>query len=611
MIGYLKLYEALARGLRPDPNLWVDEWSDRHMIIPKSSGSREYGNYRTDRTPHAREIMRCLSDNHPCRRVIAKVASQMFKTQICINWLGTTIDQSPSNFILSMPTGKLQKRIGLRIDKVIAAVPRLQNKVAKPKSRDATNNQDIKEYVGGSLLIVSSGSSANLAEVPAKYAACDEVDRGSDDHEGSRVKLIEGRQTSFGEDAKSYYYSSPTIDGESEIDELFKNGTQREALAVCIHCKTPQTLVFENLVLDEKHGAMYPCISCGGVHFEHDKKAMFADGLWSDAVQESENESFTASGLFLPYGWKSWDSLMQDYKSAQDLMEKGNDSEMVVFWNTKLARTWKRSIQVISYESLLERAEHYPLRLAPDKVLFVTAFVDTQDNRLAVQVMGWGRNLSAWVLDYVELPGDPANDEVWNMLTEYINAGIKHESGRIMPIIATGIDTGGHRTHAVRHYVRTALIRNPIACFGSTSINATALKKGQAVDVIWKGLAKKKILIQYIIGTIDLKHDVFSKLKNDAEKEPEERAIRFSRELPPEYFAGILSETFDRKTKRFVPKPGVRNEPLDTLIGNYAILHHPSIRAHRYTAKDWDLMAQNNQTITTPGKISLTNWARA
>lgn len=610
MIGYHKLYESLSTGLRPDPNLWVDEWSDKHMIIPKSSGSREYGNYRTDRTPHAREIMRCLSDNHPCRRVIAKVASQMFKTQICVNWLGTTIDQSPSNFILSMPTGKLQKRIGLRIDKVIAAVPKLTSKVAKPKSRDATNNQDIKEYIGGSLLIVSSGSSANLAEVPAKYAACDEVDRGSDDHEGSRVKLVEGRQTSFGEDAKSYYYSSPTIDGESEIDELFKTGTQRESMAVCVHCHAPQTLVFENMLSDEKHGAMYPCISCGGMHFDQDKKKMFQDGLWSDAVQESENETFTASGLFLPYGWKSWDSLMQDHKSAQDLMDKGNDSEMVVFYNTRLARVWKRSIQVISYESLLGRSEHYPLRLAPDKVLFITAFVDTQDNRLAVQVIGWGRNLSAWVLDYVELPGDPANDEVWNMLTEYINAGIRHESGRVMPIIATGIDTGGHRTHAVRHYVRSRVIRSPIACFGSTSINAHALRKGQPVDVIWKGIAKKKILIQYSIGTIDLKHYVFSKLKNDAEKEPDDRQIRFSKELPPEYFAGILSETFDRKTKRFVLKPGVRNEPLDTLIGNYAILHHPSIRAQMYTAKDRDLMAQNNQTITTPDKISLTNWAR-
>lgn len=604
MIGYQGLYEALSRGLSPDPNLWVDEWSDKHMVIPKSSGSREYGNYRTERTPHAREIMRCLSDNHPCRRVIAKVASQMFKTQICINWLGTVIDQSPSNFILSMPTGKLQKRIGLRIDKVIAAVPRLQQKVAKPKSRDATNNQDIKEYIGGSLLIVSSGSSANLAEVPAKYAACDEVDRGSDDHEGSRVKLIEGRQTSFGEDAKSYYYSSPTIDGESEIDELFKNGTQREALAVCVHCHTPQTLVFENLVYEEKHGAMYPCTSCGGVHFEQNKKKMFEDGLWSDAAKESENESFTASGLFLPYGWKSWDSLMHDYKSAQDLLNKGDDSEMVVFHNTKLARTWNRSTQVVSYQSLLDRAEHYQLRLAPRHVLFITAAVDTQDNRLEVQIVGWGRNMSATILDYVVLHGDPANDEVWNLLTDLINSGIEHESGRVLPVIATAIDIGGHRGEAVKHYVRSKRIRCPIAIIGATKLNAQPLSKGSMQDVTWKGIADKKGVMLHSVGTIDIKHMIFSRLTTDAEKDPDKRMIRFTNELTPEYFSGLISETYDRQKKRYVKKhEGIRNEPLDTLTYAFATLYHSSIRAHRYTEKDWKaLEARFNNPIKQESK---------
>ena len=58
---YAELFESLKSALEPDPNLPVDLWSDEHMIIPKSSGSNEYGSYKTDRTPHAREIMRCLS----------------------------------------------------------------------------------------------------------------------------------------------------------------------------------------------------------------------------------------------------------------------------------------------------------------------------------------------------------------------------------------------------------------------------------------------------------------------------------------------------------------------------------------------------------------------
>ena len=47
------LRPAIARGLQPDPNMTVDEWSDLHMVIPKESGANEAGKYRTDRTPHA------------------------------------------------------------------------------------------------------------------------------------------------------------------------------------------------------------------------------------------------------------------------------------------------------------------------------------------------------------------------------------------------------------------------------------------------------------------------------------------------------------------------------------------------------------------------------
>ncbi len=616
MIGYPALYDALSTGLMPDLDLRVDEWSDRFMIIPKSSGSNEYGEYRTDRTPHAREIMRSLSDDHPCKEVVAMVASQMYKTQISLNWFGSTVHQSPSNFLWLMPTGKLHKRIAARIDKTIAAVEVLRERVAKPNSRSAINNIDTKEYLGGTLFIATAGSAANLAEVPARRVAIDEVDRceANVDGEGDPIKLAKARQTTFSYNRKSFYYSSPTIDGESKIKELFDSGTQRKALAECIHCGHAQELEFEKLVRSDDGEVFYPCGSCGAMHRESDKQRMFKNGLWSDPVETGgEVESFTASAMYQPYGWLSWADLLNEYDAAKIALDAGNDAMMIVFYNTRLARTWKRTIQVVSYQSLIERAEHYPLKVAPEKVLFITAFVDTQDNRLAVQPVGWGRDLLAWVIDYVELPGDPAKDEVWNMLTDYINAGIMHASGRVMPIIATGIDTGGHRTHAVRHYVRANLIRNPIACFGSTSLNAPALKKGQPVDVVWKGIAKKKILTQWSVGTIDIKHDIFSKLKNDAEREPENRHIHFSNELTAEYFAGILSETYDRKTKRFVAKPGVRNEPLDTLVGNYAILHHPSIRAHRYTAHDWDLMTANlakAATIATPGKISLTNWAR-
>jgi len=592
MIGYTKLYETLSAALLPDLDLSVDEWSDRFMVIPKSSGSNEYGNYRTSRTPHAREIMRCLSDAHPCKEVAAMVASQMFKTQIGLNWLGSTIHQSPSNFLWLMPTGGLQKRISGRIDKTIKAVDVLAERVAKPNSRDSKNNQDTKEYIGGTLFIFTAGSAANLSEVPARYVIIDEIDRclKDVDKEGDPKKLTDARQTTFQNNKKSYYPSSPTISGESRIEELFDSGTQRRALAECIHCGHAQELIFEKLVRTDDGLAMYPCESCGGMHRNQDKGRMFANGRWTDPVTGSGGytESFTASAMYLPHGWLSWSDLMGEHEEAQKQFDAGNDAMMIVFYNTRLARTWKRSVQAVSFDALKERAEDINLRIAPHDVLLITAGVDTQDNRLAAHIVGWGRGLKAIPLDYVELMGDPADGVVWDQLTELLNTKILHESGHELPISGTLIDIGGHRGEAVKNYVRSKRIRCAIAGFGSTKINAQPLSKGSFQDVNFKGIYDKKGVMIHSVGTVEIKHIIFGRLVSDAEKLPEDRMLRVSNQFDDSYFAGIISESYDKKTRRYVKKPGVRNEPLDTLVYAYAALHHSTIRAHRYTEKDWE-----------------------
>lgn len=592
MILYQRLFDQLSMSVLPDLNLSVDQWADKFMVIPKASGSNEYGRYRTQRTPHAREIMRALSDDHPCKRVVCMVSSQMFKTQIALNWIGASVHQSPANFLLLMPTGKLQKRIAARVDKTVAEVDVLRERFAKPNSRSAINNLDTKEFVGGSLFIATAGSAANLSEVPARRVAFDEIDRADVDvdGEGDPVKLAESRQTTFAHNKKSYYYSSPTIDGESRIHGLFTEGTQRHALAECIHCGHAQDLVFEKLIVSEdQKTAMYPCAECGGLHYEQDKPAMFKNGLWSEQIcGDGETESFTAHSMFLPYGWMSWLDLWREHEAAKKLLDTGNDSMMVVFNNTRLARTWKRNIQVVDYQSLIDRAEHYPLRVAPAGVLLITAGVDTQDNRLAVQIVGWGRNLTGWVLDYIELPGDPANDQVWDDLTELINRGIQHESGLIMQIRATAIDTGGHRGEAVKSYVRNGFIPTPIAIKGSSRYDAEPISKGAMIDVKWNGRVYEKGVRVHQVGTVEIKHSLFSRMKNDGDKDPSERKLRFTRDLSSEYFSGLISETYNRSKKRYEKKhDGVRNEPLDTLTYAYAALHHHSIRAHRFSERDW------------------------
>lgn len=588
-----QIRDALEAGFLPDLDLSLDEWSDRYMIIPKSSGSNEYGPYRTQRTPHAREIMKALSDNHPCKRVVCKVASQMFKTQIALNWLLSTIDQSPSNFIMAMPTGKLHKRIAMRIDKAVAAVDRVRNKVAKPNSRDEKNNLDIKEFAGGALLIVTAGSSSDLAEVPARRCAGDEIDKWEVnlDSQGDPIKQLEARLTTFGDKKKSYYYSSPTIKDASRIDELYEMGTKRVALAECIHCGHPQELIFENLVMSEDgQDVFYPCVECGGIHKESDKPKMFVNGLFSDGVAgDGETESFTASAMFLPYGWTSWRDLMREYNTAKILLDAGNEEQMIVFYNTRLARCWEIQREAVRHEALMQRAGGYRLGVVPSGGCILTAAIDTQADRLELKVVAWGLFMECWVVDYRIIIGDPAEFDTWAQAKEILTSDYRHESGHNLKIQTTFIDSGGHHTQQVYDFARKNKSLRFFAIKGESVPGKPIIpNRPSKVDFNQRGEIVKRGQELWKLGVDTAKDYLYPRWK----KESGAGSIHFPDDLPEDYYKQLVSEyrvsKFVNGRKRTVweKKRGDRNEALDLMVYNLAAAY--KLGLHRLTEAQWN-----------------------
>ena len=95
--GYELVVLTAISAARPDPELRVDEWAEQFMVLPKSSP--EPGPFRFDRSPPARRVHQVLSPGHPCKRVVAKVASQMFKTQTALNWIASIIHRKPRNIL--------------------------------------------------------------------------------------------------------------------------------------------------------------------------------------------------------------------------------------------------------------------------------------------------------------------------------------------------------------------------------------------------------------------------------------------------------------------------------------------------------------------------------
>jgi phage terminase large subunit GpA-like protein len=593
--GYAAVVDAMARGMEPDPNLTVDEWSDRFMIIPKSTGSNEAGPYRTSRTPHAREVMRALSDSHPCKRVVVMGASQMLKTQVGLNWFMASIHQSPSNFLWLVPTGKLQKRAASRIDKTIASIPQIQQRVAKPHSRDANNNNDIKEYTGGALYLATAGAAANLSELSVRRVLFDEIDRAKENvgGEGDPAELAEARQTTFERNRKTYYPSSPTIEGESVIESLYKRGTQREALAECIHCGHAQPLLFESLIMSEDgKRAMYPCRECGGLHEEGDKTRMFASGLWSEGKPgDGETVSFTISGLFLPYGWIPWVSLMRQYNMAKAKLDEGSEEAMIVFYNTRLARCWARSKESTRWDALMQRSEDYRLGTVPAGGIILTAAIDTQAYRLELKVVAWGADMECWVVDYQVIHSPPSEAQTWERADELLKGRYRHASGAMLNISAAFVDSGGSNTQDVYNFTAARKHRNIFAIKGHSRPDRPILSsKPSLVDVNWHGQIQKQGAQLWFVGPDTAKDYLQARWSRSSGP----GAVHFSTDLPETYFKGLTSEyrTFGYKRGHKVSwwekKKGEANEPLDLMNYNLAAAYFLGL--HKKNEHGWQLL---------------------
>ncbi|MGR4042803.1 phage terminase large subunit family protein [Pseudomonas sp. 910_21] len=589
--------EAYFRGLQPDPDVWIDEWADEYMRIPRDTGAAEPGQYRTSRTPYAREPMRCLSPAHPCKRVVTMVASQLMKTQIALNWIGGLIHMAPSNILTLLPSLGLAKRVSSRIGKTIKATPVLRERVASSRSRDSRNTMDTKEFEGGSLYVTTAGSAANLAELSARYVYGDEVDRWEVDvgEEGDPIELAETRGSTFGRNAKFYFSSSPTIKGASRISDLFESSDQRYYYVPCPHCGHRQVLEWERLLYSADFTmAHYQCAGpeCDVLIEEYHKGWMLAQGEWrSHAQGDGETVGFHLNALYSPPGWMDWRTLARQFEKAKKAQAKGDLEPMQVFYNTRLAKVWDSAQEQTKAHVLRDRArlESYCLGSMPAGVLMLTAAVDVQANRLELMVMGFGVGMERWVIDHQVIWGDPANEQTWAVLDEKLKARYRHPCGVGLAILAAGVDSGGHHTDEVYQFCRLRRWRNVFAIKGASKPGRPVIaQRPSMVDVTWKGQTERNGAELWFVGTDTAKDWIYNRYP--FENGP--GALHFANDLPDEFFDQCVAESkvarYIKGHKRieWVKGKADRNEALDLMVYCLAMAHYLGI--NRYLESDWD-----------------------
>lgn len=603
-----QIYALLARVLAPRKPVPVSTWADAHRRL-STKGSAEAGAWRTARNPPLREPMDCFSLGSRVRKVVLKWPIQFGKTEVAVNVLGYKMTQRPGPIMVTLPGEvSLNKWVAQKLQPMLDETPAVRETLVSVASREAANTRTFKDFAGGQLYIEHAGSHSRLKSTSVQDLIVDELDEfaaclaGGDDP----VEMLDGRTSAFPGTAQALYISTPQLKSTSRIEYLWEQSDQRRYHVPCPHCGERQPLEWAALQWashrrpDGTRHAWIVCRECGAHIEETAKTGMIAAGAWVPANPGAPVRGYHVNCLYYPIGLgPRWGELADMWLAAQ-----GDPARLKTFINDRLAECWEDAgSRKVKANIVAERAEPYPLRTAPHGVLRITAGVDTQDDRLEVQIVGWGAGRAFWVLDYVVLPGDPALDDVWIALTDLLNRPIQHASGATLSIDATAVDIGGHRTEAVKSWVRSRRVRRPMAVQGAVPNNAPPLGKGRHVDVNWRGQYDKRGVLLYAVGTVAIKHTLYAQLSVDSDRQaawentpdgPDKPAAplrhgHFSDQLPEGYFPGLISEVFNPSTNRFEKRRGgVRNEPLDTWVYAHAATHHPELRLHRATQADWE-----------------------
>lgn len=256
----VELFAEVLSKLRPPPPLTVSQWADRYRVLSAES-SAEPGRWHTEKAPYQRAIMDAIGDPH-VRSVVVMSAAQIGKTDAFIlNPLGYYMDYAPCPVMCMQPTLDMGQTLSKdRIAPMIRDTPRLTGLV-DTKSRYAGNTVMKKNFPGGHITIVGANSPSSLASRPIKVLLADEIDRypKSAGTEGDPLDLAKKRQTTFW-DYKTVMVSTPTIKGDSRIEDAYLLSTQEEWNVPCPECGA----------WHKADGTAYPllatCIDSGGHH---------------------------------------------------------------------------------------------------------------------------------------------------------------------------------------------------------------------------------------------------------------------------------------------------------------------------------------------------------
>lgn len=582
--GFATLAAALCKArrenLQPPPSLTLSQWAGKFAVLSRET-SAQTGRFRA----YAYQVgmMDAVTDPTVTQITVMKSARVGY-TKILDHIIGYYIHQDPSPILLVQPRVEdAEDYSSTEIEPMLRDTPVLAAITGDMKAKDS--KQKLLKRVfrnGASISFVGANSPGGFRRITARIVLFDETDGypvGGAGNEGDQVKLGIRRSQTFW-NRKIVLGSTPTVKGLSRIEKSFLQSDQRRCFVPCPHCGEHQVLEWGGP--DTPHGikwdrdeqgagrpetAHYVCSANGCIIEEADKPRMLAGAEWRATAPFTGHAGFHIwTGYSLDPN-ASWPNLVAEW------LEVMNDPlTRQTFINTVLGEPYEdRGELALGEAKLLARCEVFEAEV-PNGVALITVGIDTQNDRLEAEVVGWGRNEESWSIAYEVFEGDPNDPGVWDTLDEFLKRIWFRADGRGFKVEAACIDTGGSRTEAVYQFAKARIGRKIWGIRGDPA-------RGGKRSPIWPSKKPtqrtRKTYQPFTIGVNAAKDVIRNRLHADT---PGPGYMHFPADRDVNYFAqltaerSIVKQSGGQRYRIWECPPGRANEALDCRVYAYAAL---------------------------------------
>ena len=471
------LVQSRQANLQPPPKLRLSEWAERYAVLSRET-SAQTGRFRS--FPYQVGIMDAVTDPSVTQVVVMKSARVGY-TKILDHVLGYFVHQDPSPILVVQPRVEdAEDYSSTEVEPMLRDTPVLAAIVGDLKAKDG--KQRLLKRVfrnGSSISFVGANSPGGFRRITSRVVVFDEVDgypAGGAGNEGDQIALGIKRSETFW-NRRIVLGSTPTVKGLSRIEKAWLESDQRRFYVPCPHCGEHQVLEWGGP--DTPHGikwdrdeagngdpatAHYVCIN-GCIIEDADKPDMVAGGEWRATAPFKGRAGFHIWAGYSLFPNASWSNLVAEW-----LRVMSDPLSRQTFINLVLGEPYEdRGDRALKEERLLERGEVWAAEV-PDGVAVLTAGVDAQQDRLELELVGWGRNEESWSLAHEVFQGDPTEPSVWRDLDAYLQRIFRRADGRGFEIMATCIDSGGTATQQVYDFAKARLKRRVWAIKGASAV---------------------------------------------------------------------------------------------------------------------------------------------